>query len=112
MILCVATFIDITAFFQNPNGVLVPDTRVSFTCQAMVLDVHWIVDRVRIDNATANSAFQIMTSHFSQNSTTISILLTQAKSDGNNTNITCVATDFESNIIDSRTMITVLAGEF
>lgn len=98
-------------FVQNPNGVLASDTRVSFTCQVTVPEVYWIVNGVRLDNATTNSDVQIITSVNHQNST-VSILSTLAKSDGNNTNVTCVAVGINSNGIDQYTSCIVVAGEF
>ncbi len=74
-------------------------------------NVSWVVDGLRMDDATANSGFQIVTNLTNQNST-LSVLSARAKSDGNNTNVTCVAEDASSIVTDRRTAFIVLAGEF
>ena len=104
-----ACHLDITDLVQNPDGALVTDTRVTFTCRAMVSDVRWIVGGATLDNA-ANDGFQITNNRTSQSST-VSVLSARAKSDSNNTNITCVAINSGGNSIDRQTTIMVLAGK-
>lgn len=103
---------DITDFIQTPAGVLAADTRVNFSCQAVVSDVSWLVGGVRLNESTSTAEFRILTRL--NGNFTFSTLSTQAKSNENNTQVTCIAASSASSDIDTdnRTVHIVVAGKW
>ena len=100
---------DITDFIQTPAGVLAADTRVNFSCTAVVSDVSWVVGGVRLNESTSTTEFRIVDQ--SNSNFTFSTLSTQAKSSENNTQVTCIAAGSVPSDIDNHTVHIVVAGK-
>ena len=101
--LCINT--DITAFTQNPEGVLAPNARVSFNCQSTVPALSWEVGGVRV--TSSSDEFTIMTTR--NNSLTFSSISTLAKIDLNNTKVNCVVSSSPSSS-DNQSAHIIVAG--
>ncbi len=99
---------DILSFLQTPAGILAADTRVTFSCQAIVNNVTWIV---RLSDSTSTRSPEVdITTRLNDSNTTLSTLSTLAKGNENNTQVTCIATGSNSSDNDSRTSYIVVAG--
>lgn len=101
---CVCIITDITSFAQSPDGVLAPNSRVSFNCQSIISALSWVVGGVIV---TSSDEFTIVTT--SNNSLTVSSLSMLAKIDLNNTEVNCVAMSRPSSS-DTQSAHIIVAG--
>lgn len=99
-------YADIVSLSQNPDGAVASDTRVTFSCLALTTNISWVVGEIRLDNSTSMSGFTVST-HLINESFAISTLSMRAKSNENNTQVTCIAEEQSSN---NQTLYIVLAG--
>ena len=89
---------------------LAADTRVNFSCTAVVSDVSWVVGGVRLNESTSTAEFRIVDQSNNSNFT-FSTLSTQAKTSENNTQVTCIAAGSVPSDIDNQTVHIVVAGK-
>ena len=82
---------------------------VTFTCQAVVSNVSWVVNGDRLDNSSSSDEFMVITRGIGARSTS-SNLTTRAKANQNNTEIHCVAVSTGN--VENRTAYIVVAGKY